>query len=1041
MDGKELAAVDESLDGTDEGMKQIKKGGRNDDVDTHLVGDLAMPVQSRGRSEVHEVGTLQKSDRESLVPSSGVHNRDQIDFHGVEILPEMDQDSCENRAGGLCRRVRDSQTDESGDNMTNDDDHGGEGEEEGNDDHDEDDEEYDDDDDDDDDDDVSRGEGKQVDDAKAGHHVDGEKSSEEKELIPGFKAGEADDDGNDEEEEKVVGESKYVIKKSARVQVKDETSGRTVQVTFSLGSVKPVVGGDVNKGGGKWLGLDDKTVDDEDEDEGLELRVMLRKPMSVLSKPTAGQIALFLARAMSRRRDVNVAGLQVQGGAKLANELCGKDLFVAVSGPNIRLSVKSGERWTGGSFPGSEGGGVDWKGVPRPGGSGKSEVQVISEGGGGEGTLVFEGNSTGVFAVWKEGLIAVRVYTVEDVLSLAAPIVGQSAERTRLYARVQGSVEGANSADTREEYEVAAGMPAEQIMCLARECGGVGRDQDGRDDFPCCLVVREPQSGDAGEVGVVGDDGGGPFRVEENGQGLPLSFGSGRSRERSGTEAVQQVGEAQEIVAVVNSGCRGAVERARAYAEMGDADSALGVCDGELEGGGGIRDLIRLLCDDEFAHLLTARASVSTRLICTPLCNFDARAPIILTSCVVRSRHLSHEPLPRIGALTCQLPRFCPQIRKCIGDANGAAADLWQALELDSASPRALTAYAVIGIESLGDKGERELLDELPVVLPQCKHLLLRALASIDAGRKVENRLIACIEFHLGVIEVISQGEVKGAIKPWARDVGGKGVNQGGPTARDRRLEAAEERFRRAIDLDPRQSEYAINLASLLMTKGEDVDAEDLLRSVGDADLGAGGAYLLAGITGRRGKGGVRGAEAEKLLRRAVEETREGGVEAWEAHGGGRASLHDEARRLLGDMLRGNERRAHPEARRQYKLVLQSDPRNVGALVNFASWEWEINGQDEEALELYDRALAVDRNSYAALMGKANVLAERFSRNERRRKEAEQLFRHILAIRPGDPDALYNYGSFVPPSPETRKFCILNLERCTTTICESPPTT
>jgi len=91
------------------------------------------------------------------------------------------------------------------------------------------------------------------------------------------------------------------------------------------------------------------------------------------------------------------------------------------------------------------------------------------------------------------------------------------------------------------------------------------------------------------------------------------------------------------------------------------------------------------------------------------------------------------------------------------------------------------------------------------------------------------------------------------------------------------------------------------------MTKGEDVDAEDLLRSVGDADLGAGGAYLLAGITGRRGKGGVRGAEAEKLLRRAVEETREGGVEAWEAPGGGRASLHDEARRLLGDMLRGNE--------------------------------------------------------------------------------------------------------------------------------------
>lgn len=220
--------------------------------------------------------------------------------------------------------------------------------------------------------------------------------------------------------------------------------------------------------------------------------------------------------------------------------------------------------------------------MPPVGGGGSAVVTVhCSDGGkGAVGTLIFEGNATGVFAVWREGMIGVEVREVEDVVSLAAPLAGYAVEGTRMHARVPPSEGGG-------EYAVSWGIRPGQVMSLARECG----------------------EGEGGGFVLVREDGG-REEAQEAARlaGLPLQFGNGGVNAGTWMDAERISLPGGTCLHVEEGGpsrCGQAVERARAYAAMGDAESAMSTCDGALGGG-----RLRLLCDGDYASLLTAQAAV-----------------------------------------------------------------------------------------------------------------------------------------------------------------------------------------------------------------------------------------------------------------------------------------------------------------------------------------------------------------------------------------------------------------------------------------------
>lgn len=153
-----------------------------------------------------------------------------------------------------------------------------------------------------------------------------------------------------------------------------------------------------------------------------------------------------------------------------------------------------------------------------------------------------------------------------------------------------------------------------------------------------------------------------------------------------------------------------------------------------------------------------------------------------------------------------------PQIRRRLGDDAGAASAYYQALQLDTTSPKALTGYAVLGIEtSMGDAKRL-------FVLSQCRRLLQSALHHM--GPKPDERLVACAEFHLGVVAACGiyggSAGVEGAHLPTV-------VGEHLPTAVGEHLRTAageaEAHFRRALEAAPDYQDAAVNLASVLIVR------------------------------------------------------------------------------------------------------------------------------------------------------------------------------------------------------------------------------
>ncbi len=104
---------------------------------------------------------------------------------------------------------------------------------------------------------------------------------------------------------------------------------------------------------------------------------------------------------------------------------------------------------------------------------------------------------------------------------------------------------------------------------------------------------------------------------------------------------------------------------------------------------------------------------------------------------------------------------------------------------------------------------------------------------------------------------------------------------------------------------------------------------------------------------------------------------------------------------------RGNEalqQGMYDQAIEYYDRVLALDPNHVMALYNKGSILDDL-GRYQEAIEYYDTALAIDPNHINALNGKGVALV-----NLGRHQEAIEYFDRVLAIDPNDTDALNNKG-------------------------------
>ncbi|MDE0852818.1 MAG: tetratricopeptide repeat protein [Nevskia sp.] len=227
----------------------------------------------------------------------------------------------------------------------------------------------------------------------------------------------------------------------------------------------------------------------------------------------------------------------------------------------------------------------------------------------------------------------------------------------------------------------------------------------------------------------------------------------------------------------------------------------------------------------------------------------------------------------------------------------------------------------------------------------------------------------------------------------------------------------AESSWLRAIELQPRQGQFYLNLAVLLAQQHREAEAERRFRQALLYDpASAPACYNLAYLLARRGQT----AEAEQLYRRAL-------VLApayTDAHynlgvllsAGGRDSAAEECYRRalaidprhvdaalnLGGVQARQGRR--DEAELCFRQVLALDPGNASAEFNLGHLLAQ-GGRDDEAERHYRRSIASDPQATTARINLGALLAKRHQP-----EDAERCYREVLQIDPANVSAYYNLG-------------------------------
>eukprot|EP00912_Choanoflagellata_sp_UC4_P000455 UC4_evm4s285 len=201
-----------------------------------------------------------------------------------------------------------------------------------------------------------------------------------------------------------------------------------------------------------------------------------------------------------------------------------------------------------------------------------------------------------------------------------------------------------------------------------------------------------------------------------------------------------------------------------------------------------------------------------------------------------------------------------------------------------------------------------------------------------------------------------------------------------------KKFDEAEELYRKALAIDPKNIACLMKLAFLLINHRKKFDeAEELYRKALAIDSKNIACLMCLAILLKNHR--KKFDEAEELYRKAL-------------------AIDSKNTTCLMNLaiLLQNHRKKFDEAEELYRKALAIDPKNTACLINLAILLKNHRKKFDEAEELYRKALAIDPKKTGVLMNLAILLQT----HRKKFDEAEELYRKALAIDPKNTTCLIN---------------------------------